>query len=109
MAREICIKTSSGMYCKSSPIRDCSCDRDPDFSDPFPELPVELGSPTSVLSDLETVIKRAAHGTDPDELAERFRVLATIARLVMLPDVRIKEPFLIMSMDLGIPTGSSAN
>ena len=46
---------------------------------------------------------------DPDEFAERLRVLATIARLVMLPEVRIKEPFLIMSLDLGVPTGSTAN
>lgn len=108
MAREICIKTSSGMYCKKSPIRDCSCDRKDGFEDPFPELPQDLGTPAALLADLERVMKIATPGTDVAELAERFRVLATIARLVMLPKVRITEPFLIMSMDVGIPMGSSA-
>ena len=109
MAREICIKTPSGMYCKASPIKDCSCERDAGFEDPFSEVPEGMRTADSLVADVESVLKSATRITDPEEFAERLRVLATITRLVMLPEVRIKEPFLIMSLDLGVPTGSTAN
>ena len=100
MAREICIKTSTGTYCTSSPIRDCSC-REKRFNDPFPELPERITDVESFVNDLRAVLLAAAAeevAKDPEELAECFRVVAATARLVLLPEVKIRDPFLIMAL-----------
>jgi hypothetical protein len=104
MAREVCIKTSTGTYCTGSPIQDCTCERKT-FRDPFPEVPERITDAESFMNDLRAVLVAAEKvAKDPEELAECFRVVAAITRLVLLPQVKIRDPFLIMAMAPAPPT-----
>jgi hypothetical protein len=98
MARDICIKLADGsQYCKRSPIRDCGCDRDPTFQDPFGEIPRDI-DPSTFSTDLEKVLSFRPKGADPASHAERLRLILVIARLIMLPK-DIDQAFVISALD----------
>lgn len=100
-AREICIKMADGsQYCKRSPIRDCGCDRDPNFKDPFSEVPSTL-DPASFIADFQEVLKVGIKELSPTDLAERLRLALVIGRLLLLPK-DIDQAFFISSLDLPI-------
>jgi hypothetical protein len=98
-SRDICIKMADGsQFCKQSPIRDCGCDRNVSFVDPFPEVPVDL-TPTRFMADIEQVLKLGMKGLDQDDELEKLRTICVIARLVMCPK-NIRQNFIISSLDL---------
>jgi hypothetical protein len=92
MVSEVCLKTRSNNYCSASPIVDCSCTRD-GFSDPFPAVPDKLDS-KSLLLDLEEVLRLA--GETP---AGKFKIIAQIMRLVLLPKVSVDKSFVITGLE----------
>ena len=91
---EVCLKTRGGSYCSASPITDCGCSRDPRFSDPFPPLAEKLDQ-SDLVRDLESVLKTAGSGAP----VEKFRIIAQIARLVLLEKVSVDECFVITALD----------
>ena len=96
MARETCIKTATGTYCSASPIRNCSCEP---FESPLPDVPDRVGSPGELKDDFKRVLKAwKALELPPSE--DKFRLIATITRLVLLPDVTIEGPVIITSIDV---------
>lgn len=99
VSRDICIKMADGsQFCKQSPIRDCGCDRDSAFQDPFKEIPTDLDL-SAFAADLDAVLKVGPKLADPASLPDRLRIILTIARLVMLPK-DINQSFIISSLDL---------
>ena len=91
---EVCIKTRTGSYCSASPITDCGCSRDPKFSDPFPPLADKLDQATLV-TDLQAGLKTAGSRVP----IEKYRIIAQIARLVLLEKVLVGECFVITALD----------
>jgi hypothetical protein len=99
MAREVCIKIKGSTHCTGSPIEDCSCERDGDFEDPFPEVPVRLEDAKSLVRDLETVLATWEKLRENEGIADKFYAIAAITRLILLPQVSLAGPFVITSMD----------
>ena len=97
---EICLKTRTNTYCSASPITDCSCSRDPKFSDPYQPLADKLDQ-TELVDDLRSVLKTAGSRVPIGKL----RIIAQIARLVLLKKVSVDECFVITALDCH-PSGS---
>ncbi len=91
---EICLKTRTHTYCSASPIRDCGCHSDPAFTDPFPRLATTLDQ-TGLLQDIGAVLHTAGSGVPIGKL----RIIAQIARLVLLEKVSVDECFVITALD----------
>lgn len=95
--REVCIKTGSVTYCKSSPIKDCSCERQEDFEDPFylkPE-PETFDSPGMLLREVERVLGVWEKSQRRSGDVEKLLILWKITQLLMLKEVDSGEPFII--------------
>ena len=100
---EICLKTRTNSYCSASPIRDCGCQSDPAFVDPFPPVALRLDN-TEFVRDIQDVLHAAGSGVPP----EKLRIIAQIARLVLLEKVSVDECFVITALDCNhSPTGAT--
>lgn len=100
---EICLKTRSNTYCSASPIRDCGCRSDPAFVDPYPPLAIRVDH-AELLRDMGDVLHTAGSGVPLGKL----RIIAQIARLVLLENVSVDECFVITGLDCEhSPTGET--
>lgn len=93
MVKQICIKTREGTFCKASPVTDCSCRRNPNFRDPFPEVPCHLDL-AAYVADFQGLVR--AGGASGDKLV----VLAKVARLILLNEVSVDGCFVITQMEI---------
>jgi hypothetical protein len=99
MATEICIKTRTGTYCSSSPIKDCGCGRPPEYEDPFQHIPDD---PTAVRPDiarlqeedsaelrnsLRDLVNAIITTAPPQNLGRKSRDIVRTLKLLMLKDV----------------------
>jgi len=98
---EICLKTRTNNYCSASPIRDCGCRGDPAFADPYPPLAERLDQ-AELLRDIGAVLHTAGSGVP----IGKFRVIAQIARLVLLEQVSVDECFVITALDCDPSSGT---
>lgn len=107
MARQVCIKVGTTMVCMSSPLRDCSCDRNDKYPDPFRDVPATR-DPDEVLNDIREVIATSLKpgGIDIGEQDAKAYALMACARLLYAPGVNVVSPFLIMAME-DAPTRAS--
>ena len=102
MAREICIKTRDGVYCKSSPIKECSC-RQKTFEDPYGEadrdLEAFLTDTEALLTDLRAVLNKWKEFDKVDPDKRKLGVIAKIARLILLKQVKLHDAIVITAFD----------
>ncbi len=108
MAREVCIKVNGVTRCTGSPIRDCGCDRDASFKDPFSAGPERIAAPGALIEDITRVLETWARNGDPVGAADKLYAISAITRLILSPGVSLQGPFVIMSMDNGTEAGESS-
>ena len=99
VAREICIRSGNQNICKSSPIRDCSCNQatfvDPFFQDPDP---TEFPTPEALMDDLRRVFAVWERSQRTAGDLKKLLVLWKITQLVLLKEIDIDKPFIITAM-----------
>ena len=101
MARQVCIRVGDVLYCTGSKIRDCSCDRQDDFNDPYPETPEGVDDARRTLADVSNVFDIWSKSGDTSDRAAKFYAISAITRLILMPGVDLAGPFVIMSLQDG--------
>lgn len=101
MARSVCIKVGGVMYCTGSQIEDCSCDRDDDYKDPYPETPEGVEDPKRAIEDVTRILELWGKSGDTAGRAYKLYAISAITRLILTPGVDLAGPFVIMSLEDG--------
>jgi hypothetical protein len=100
MAKEICIKTPSGMLCSASPITDCSCDRN---IDPYPEAPPpeKLDNPKALAAAILSAISKDERGSlrDGVSLEGKGAAVLTTVKLMLMKQVAANQAFVVLGLD----------
>jgi hypothetical protein len=89
------------LVCVASPVRDCSCDRDESFKDPYPETPAPSEDPKRALDDIAKVLELWSKSGDTAGGADKLHALSAITRLVLTKGVDLSLPFVISSLENG--------
>lgn len=102
-AREICMKVGTTIICTGSKIRDCSCNRNEKYEDPFTEVP-DFPDRHALIGDISKVLETGephleALGFDAATNKHRYYALAAIARLLFSSPAAITKPFIITAME----------
>jgi hypothetical protein len=108
MGRLVCVHVGPKVYCSGSPIRDCSCDRNPDYKDPYPEAPERFADSRDAVEDVTRIIEAWSRRGDTTGLADKLYAISAITRLILTPGVDLSGPFIITSMENGIEEPAKA-
>jgi hypothetical protein len=101
MARSVCIKVGGVTLCTGSPIKDCSCDRNVAFKDPYPETPEGVDDPKRALADISSVVEQWSRSAGASGRVDKLYAISAITRLILSPGVDLAGPFVIMSLENG--------
>jgi hypothetical protein len=96
---QICIKTPSGMLCSASPIVECGRPQPSKPSDPYRHLARIAGDPDDPKVFLEEVTKIVE--SRPDILVGKGDGVLRVIQLLLHPDVKNNEPFVITALTCG--------
>jgi hypothetical protein len=96
---QICIKTPSGMLCSASPIVQCGTAGPSTPSDPYAHLATTSASPDDpdvFIAEVTKIVKSRA-----DILLGKGNGALRVIQLLLHPDVKNNEPFVITALTCG--------